>query len=378
MKKEALLKNNYRVGGYFGHPLGKRAKDESDVEFKMRQALQWSMKSCGITAPNPSVGCLVFQNDDLVVAGSTREYRREHAERVALQSFNGDPTKCDIFLTLEPCSHQGHQPPCLEVVNRFQWRQVFVSCQDPNPKVLGRGIQELKNQQKSVQIGLLKNENIAWNLPFFFQQHFQRPMIVGKWAESQDGFLADKNGDSKWISNKESREYTHWLRQKYDAILVGASTFLVDQPLLNCRLGHPHRQPVRVIWDPRDKVSPDLLKRKDFLATGQETIVVKEKKLAEVLLSSQFAELVAEKLRRPFQSIMVEGGAKSLAELARADALDLIHVFQGEKEIGSSAHTSPLKAFEDSFQWPFLVDTLIEGDRLVEVLPPDRFKKIFS
>ncbi len=387
------------MGGFFGsaEPLG--------PDMKMLTALKSSMSSCGITAPNPAVGCAIYEGEKLLASGATRTYRLEHAERVVLENFSGDASACDLFVTLEPCAHQGHQPPCIDLVNRFKWKNIFIAVRDPNPKVDGEGLKKLYHHQTSVHLGLLKNESIAWNLPFFFQQHFKRPMIVGKWAETKSGWMAGPDGQSKWISNEKSRAYTHWLRQKYDAILVGAGTFLKDQPMLNARLENSRRQPLRVVWDPKGRLEQNhtWLKSREFNSTGQLTLILSSRPLklgegsgsgahfnlscgdgiedlGDVLKSEALLSKMEELLGRPWQSIFIEGGAHTLKNIV--GVLDLVHAFQGVKEFAPSPYESPLKVFEALPQWTTLVsESLDDGrllDRLVEAIPTDKFKKIFQ
>lgn len=376
-----LLKPGFFAGGYFESLTLNSISNLSPDEEKMKQSLLVAMKSSGITAPNPAVGCVVFREGWPVAMGATRAYRMEHAERVALDTFSGDTAECELFVTLEPCTHQGHQPPCIEAVNAKKWKRVVIAVGDPNPKVAGEGIRTLQKNQKEVVVGVLKNECLTWNLPFFFQQKFGRPMIVGKWAESKNGLLADDNNESKWISNEKSRNYAHWLRQKYDAILVGAKTFLVDRPLLNVRLNNTSRQPLRLVWDPKNRLSAEKewLNSKEYLATGQKTMVIQDPNLAEVLVSQGFQEEVAKVLEKPLQSVMVEGGAKTLKHLFENDLMDLLHVFRGEKEFSSSTtHRSPIGIFGRPVGWTILSETNIGSDQLIEALPESRFKKIFA
>jgi diaminohydroxyphosphoribosylaminopyrimidine deaminase/5-amino-6-(5-phosphoribosylamino)uracil reductase len=315
------------------------------------------------------VGCVVFRNNEIVAQGRTQAYRFEHAERMALKDFSGPAEECELFITLEPCTHQGHQPPCLDLVNQFKWKRVVIAAKDPNPLVAGQGLQALKAQQKEVVQGVLENEVIAWNFPFIFQHQFSRPMIVGKWAETASGLLADKDMQSKWISNERSREYTHWLRQKYDAILVGARTFIHDQPLLNCRLPEAHRQPLRLVWDPKQilRHNTKWLSCAEYLATGQKTLVISEGDLFNYLVSKTFQAHAAELLGRPLQSIMIEGGTRTLRHFSEHNALDLIHVFRALKDFNEeSPHRSPVDMWSEPKGWTVLAKAVIQGDHLVE------------
>jgi len=377
---DQVLKPGFCVGGFFKHFKGAGISDLNFDEQRMQKVLIHSMESCGITAPNPAVGCMVFNQSEIVERGRTQEYRQEHAEKMALKNFSGDSSTGEIFISLEPCTHQGFQPPCIDLVNKWKWKRVVVAAPDPHSRVNGQGIEQLKKHQNVVDVGVLKNESIAWNLPFFFQQKFSRPMIIGKWAETKNGFLADKDHQAKWISGEKSREYVHWLRQKYDAILVGAKTFIHDEPLLNVRLPSPARQPLRLVWDPKEilRHNTKWLESEQYLSTGQKTLIISQTDLFRYLTSSTFVSHASELLGKPIQSILVEGGARTLRHMIEHGRLDLLHVFRSDKEFDEdSPHKSPLDIFSRPQGWSILCDNQVEGDRLVEAMPTDRFEAIF-
>ncbi len=257
MPMSSLLKTGYSLGGRIERTLASDfcflATPRSHEEW-MERALLLSMEAVGWSSPNPAVGCLIVKSEKVIAKGFTQEFRKEHAERVAIHSLQNldDLDGATIYVTLEPCSHFGSQPPCVDLLVHSPIKTVVIACQDPDPRVNGQGIQRLKDAGKEVIVGVLENEAKAWHFPFIRNRISEKPVWIAKWAQTQDGAMADAQGNSKWITNETSRAYTHWLRQKYDAILVGARTWIRDRPQLSVRdCATPHRRnPHRLIFDP--------------------------------------------------------------------------------------------------------------------------------
>jgi diaminohydroxyphosphoribosylaminopyrimidine deaminase/5-amino-6-(5-phosphoribosylamino)uracil reductase len=234
------------------------------------------------------------------------------------------------YVTLEPCSHFGFQPPCVELFLNSGIQRIVIAAQDPDARVNGRGIERLRSHGIQVEVGILENEAKAFLFPFFFQAVSRKPAWIAKWAQTPNGFLADDNGHSKWITNEKSRAYTHWLRQKYDVIVIGAETYLKDLPKLTSRDSAPphHRSPIPVIFDPKAKLSPHTLPSHfvHWTSEGQNPQTP-----AELILN--FKNFVdAYPFDKPLQSVMVEGGAALLNLLLDQDLIDAIHQFVGTKE----------------------------------------------
>jgi diaminohydroxyphosphoribosylaminopyrimidine deaminase/5-amino-6-(5-phosphoribosylamino)uracil reductase len=336
----------------------------------MLEAFAESMKGVGITNPNPAVGCVVVARNGLEIArGSTQAYRGLHAERFAwTQISNLDLLEeATVYLTLEPCTHFGNQPPCIDLLAQSKASRFVIACTDPNPLVNHRGVEQLRAAGKKVEIGLLSTEISLWNFPFFLQQKFQRPIFILKWAQTLDGQLADDSGQSQWISCPTSRSYAHWLRQKYDAILVGANTFLKDLPKLNARdCATPRQtQPIPIIFDPKgiclqldknlqSRISMTTLNmdRRMIYVTCQSNLqstlpsatnhwITQRANTLNLLITQsmdgpewahELAQLlssqrVTDYLNRPLQSVFIEGGPSTLKLLIKAGYSDFAHVF---------------------------------------------------
>ena len=361
------------------------AQEELDAFF-MSQALVAGMESCGVSAPNPSVGCVLACHGKIVASGCTQAYGGLHGEKVAFDKLAHSGINWEgitAYVTLEPCTHYGKQPPCVDLFLQNKPARVVVACADPNPLVAGQGLARLSAAGIAVTTGVLEKEAKAWHYPFLVQQQLSHPMIAAKWAQSIDGCLTDAWGNWRWISSSASRKYTHWLRQKYDAILVGAGTVLHDFPKLDAR-GTKHseeRQPMKLIFDPNGRLfqainNPEILKqlKKSTFCNGSRVgiffneqkagavenslreQVVRGKGVLQELCETRFFPLsedgsaffqVKQQLcsedfsllngSKPLQSVLVEGGPTLLAGLMEVDAIDACHIFVAPFLMGGNA-----------------------------------------
>jgi diaminohydroxyphosphoribosylaminopyrimidine deaminase/5-amino-6-(5-phosphoribosylamino)uracil reductase len=378
----SLLKNGFGLGGKIERALSEKVQSEFGFgtdEYWMEQALLISMNSAGLSPPNPSVGCVLVKNKTVISDGFTQATGREHAERMAFQKLAKDTDLSDVtaYVTLEPCSHFGSQPPCADLFLGTNIKRLVVGCQDPDVRVNGAGLQKLRAYGIEIKIGVLEEEIKAFLFPFFFDRIQKRPAWIGKWARTPNGFLADASGNSKWISNEKSRAYTHWLRQKYDVILVGAETYLKDQPKLNVRTSAPphQRDPIPVLFDPKGKLlhfdipshfqhwvgEAHLPKEK---ASRHDFVIPNWKTENELFLNFKKA-LNQYSFPKPLQSVMVEGGPTLLNKLLALDAFDAIHQFTGVQEFAQNdkryqTHWNP------SDFWDYTTSYYFDQDHLQE------------
>ncbi len=201
----------------------------------------------GMTNSNPSVGCVVVKNGFILSSGTTEIGGRPHAENIAL-SMPIDFSGADLFVTLEPCNHFGKTPPCTQAIINAGIKRVFVGVKDEDKRVQGNGLDSLKIAGIEVCDGVLGDDIKEFYKPYLFAKSFKCPFVTGKIVCSQDGKIATKTGASKWISDPKSREFTNFLRHKYEGILVGGETYRKDLPLLNCRaLGLEKFSPQRFV-----------------------------------------------------------------------------------------------------------------------------------
>ena len=209
-----------------------------------------ALKGKGTVSPNPMVGCVIVKNGRIVGEGYHRRFGGAHAEVEALKRAGLKAHRAALYVNLEPCSHHGKTPPCVDAIIRSGIKRVVTSCIDPNRLVAGKGIRALRQAGISVRVGILAEEAEALNEKYFYFMRKKVPFVGLKIAQTLDGRSADARGQSKWITSPAARAAGHSIRSEYDAILVGAGTVRKDNPQLTVRLARG-RNPVRVILDPR-------------------------------------------------------------------------------------------------------------------------------
>lgn len=221
----------------------------NDKEY-MRSALALAKKGMGYTSPNPMVGAVIVKDGRVIGEGFHQRYTEAHAERNALAACIENPAGATMYVTLEPCSHYGKQPPCVEAILESGIKRVVVGSHDPNPLVNGRGIQILREKGLEVTEHVLENECDRLNEVFMHYIQTGRPYVALKYAMTLDGKITTCTGASKWITGETARRHVAGLRHRYSAIMVGVGTILEDDPLLTCRI-EGGKNPVRIICDTR-------------------------------------------------------------------------------------------------------------------------------
>src|SRR3989449_2245690 len=218
----------------------------------MERALDLARRGWGRVAPNPLVGAVILAGDRVVAEGCHAEYGGPHAELVALQVAGERALGATLVVNLEPCTHHGKTPPCTDAILAAGVARVVAAIPDPDPQARG-GAALLRAKGVAVSIGLLAEAAAALNAPFLFaREQTERPFVALKLATSIDGRIADAAGSSQWVSGEAAREHVHWLRAGLDAIAVGGTTALHDNPQLTVRGPvTPRRPPVRVVFDRR-------------------------------------------------------------------------------------------------------------------------------
>jgi diaminohydroxyphosphoribosylaminopyrimidine deaminase/5-amino-6-(5-phosphoribosylamino)uracil reductase len=215
----------------------------------MRRALALAARGAGRVEPNPMVGCVLVRGGRVIGEGWHRRFGGPHAEVHALRSATADPRGCTAYVTLEPCDHFGQTPPCTAALIAAGVGRVVVAIRDPNPRVHGRGLAALRKHGIAVREGLLAAEATALAAPFLKLVRTGRPWVTLKWGQSLDGKLATRGGDAQWITDEVQRRHANRERGRFDAILVGVTTVLMDDPSLTCRSGRPQRVATRVVLD---------------------------------------------------------------------------------------------------------------------------------
>jgi diaminohydroxyphosphoribosylaminopyrimidine deaminase/5-amino-6-(5-phosphoribosylamino)uracil reductase len=220
-----------------------------DDRRRMRRALALAARGQGLVEPNPMVGCVIVRGGRVIGEGYHRRFGGPHAEIDALRRCRAAPRGATVYVTLEPCSHQGKTPPCVRALIDAGVARVVVGASDPNPRVHGRGVRALRRAGIRVDVGLLEGAAALLIAPFAKYITTHRPWVTLKWAQSIDGKIATRTGDSKWITDEQCRRHAHTTRGRVDAILVGVETVIRDDPELTCRLARPRRRALRVVLD---------------------------------------------------------------------------------------------------------------------------------
>ena len=223
----------------------------------MALALRLAAKGLYTTDPNPRVGCVIADAETVVGRGWHEYAGGPHAEIAALRDADRPVHGLTAYVTLEPCSHQGRTPPCVDALLEAGLARVVIAVADPNPEVNGGGLERLRAGGVQVEVGLMADESEALNCGFFSRMRGGRPWVRVKSAISLDGRRALPYGESKWISNAESRNDVQRWRARSSAILTGIGTVLADNPRMNARVDAPALQPLRVVADSRWRTPPD-------------------------------------------------------------------------------------------------------------------------
>lgn len=315
-------------------------------ENAIKNCLHKANKGQGHVSPNPLVGAVVFDKDgNFVSSGYHEKYGEAHAEVNAIKKAGDKTNGGTIAVNLEPCSHWGKTPPCVDLIIKSGFKKVIIGMSDPNPKVNGRGIQKLVEAGIDVETDVLKDECEKLNEIFIKNQKFQKTFVAIKTATTLDGKIATFSGDSKWITGEKSRAYVQQLRNKYDAILTSSSTVLTDNPQMTCRK-KGGRNPIRIVLDRTLKTSFDL----NFYENNcSKVIVVVDEKINDLPLAPINVEFLKcpsknKKLDLSFalekffamgiMSILVEAGGTLNGAFVKAGLVDKIYQFIAPKIVG--------------------------------------------
>ena len=330
----------------------------------MRRALQLALRGQGYVEPNPMVGAVLVRAGEQVAGGWHRRFGGPHAEVEALADARGrgiDPAGCEMYVTLEPCCHHGKTPPCTEALIAAGLTKVHVALLDPFDAVAGRGVAQLREAGVEVEVGLCEAEARRLNAPYLKRLATGLPWVIAKWAQTLDGRIATAGGDSRWISNEQSRKYVHQLRGRVDAVMVGIGTALQDDPLLTARHGRPRRQAQRVIVDPDLRLPPSaqVLGAGPPVTLAARQAVLDRSNDAAADLAARDVELfglpegtpgtsrlplapllahLAE--RHAATNVLVEGGAALFGTLLAQDLVDQVIAFVAPKLLGDQAALS--------------------------------------
>ena len=300
-----------------------RSEDEKYIKI----ALDLAKKAKGMTSPNPCVGAVIVKDGKVLGKGFHKFAGGPHAEICALRQAGKEAEGATMYVSLEPCSHFGRTPPCTDAVIRAGIKRVVVGMKDPNPVNNGKGLAKLKKAGISVSVGTLNGEARNLNKPFIKFMKTRMPYVTVKMAESLDGKIATKTGDSKWITGEDSRDYVHKLRAKVDAVMVGTNTAIKDDPTLLSR-NSKGRQPIRVIVDSARKVP---FKAKIFSSADASPVCIATTKHGGRVDLKDLLKRLGE---MGIIHVLVEGGGELVAGLVEKRLVDEFLFFIAPKIIG--------------------------------------------
>jgi len=329
-------------------------------EFFMEQALSEARKGKGAVLPNPMVGAVIVREDRIIGRGHHARYGGIHAEPAALEDCREDPKGATLYVTLEPCCHRGegkHNPPCTEAILRAGIARVVVARTDPNPRVAGQGLDILREQGVSVRAGVLEDRAAGLNRVYETLIRYRRPFVHLKAALTLDGFLAARDGSSRWISSPASRERVMAFRLESDAVLTGRGTLFADNPSLTVRNAdgtlREGTQPRRVFLSSAATLPAGWLSEKGPGRSGGAEVLVyhtgEERFLpgaaagtAGIVYRSvgtgpeglDLQEVLTDLPEQGVRTLLVEGGSRVFGSFLRQGLWDRLTVFQAPDLLG--------------------------------------------
>jgi diaminohydroxyphosphoribosylaminopyrimidine deaminase / 5-amino-6-(5-phosphoribosylamino)uracil reductase len=320
----------------------------------MRRCIELALKAEGRTAPNPVVGAIVLDANGVVVGeGFHAKAGEDHAEVIALNQAGERANGGTLYVSLEPCSHHGKTPPCVNAVIASGIKHVVGASADPNPLVFGKGFDALRNAGIEVTTDICREESLWINRGFLSRMKRSRPWLCLKLASTLDGKIADRNGKSRWITGESARAYVQHLRNRFDCVLVGSTTARLDNPKLNVRDLESGRNPARAVIEGSTPLESDLrMFTSDKFGLGSTLIFCREDlyekprkpyppgvKVVPIPTKDKFPDL-AIVLKHLFEiglnTILCEGGAKLAASLLNENLVDEVNWFFAPKILADS------------------------------------------
>jgi len=305
----------------------------------MERCIELAERGIRNVSPNPMVGSVIVYEGKIIGEGYHENYGKSHAEVNAINNVKDKSllSKSTLYVNLEPCAHFGKTPPCSNLIIEHKISKVVIGCIDSFSEVAGKGIAKMENAGIEVIVGVLEKESRALNKRFFTFHEKERPYIILKWAESKDGFIAPKNQTAPfWMTSSESKKLVHQWRAEEDAILVGRVTVEKDNPSLTVREVKGN-SPIRIVIDKELKLSSEL----NLFDSAAKTIIFNAKK-TEVIDSNYFIKtdfkdllnnILEELYKQHIQSVIVEGGTKTLQSFIDENMWDETRIFTANKTL---------------------------------------------
>ena len=318
----------------------------------MKRAISLAKRGAGWVNPNPMVGAVLVKDDCIIGEGFHEFFGGNHAEVNAIQNLSTDITPgSTLYVTLEPCSHEGKTPPCVNLIEEKKITRVVIGMADPNPLVNGKGISFLQSLGILVEVGLMEPQVRQMNEAFIKYISTNLPFVLLKSAMTLDGKIATVTNASRWITGEASRKMVHILRQQLSAVMVGVNTVISDDPLLNIRLKGIWKNPLKVIADTHGRISPEA----KVLKNDPQLTIIATTVLADLQKLKQIERMGAQVLICPLKenmvdlgfvmrslgamgvdSIMIEGGSTLAFSALQEGMVDKIISFIAPKILGGA------------------------------------------
>ena len=356
-------------------------RHQNNIYF-MRLALQQAKRTLGNTKKNPTVGCVIVKNDHVISAGCTSINGRPHAEQNAIDFSKTNPKNSQLYVTLEPCSHFGKTPPCVNSIINNKIKKVFFSMKDPDPRSFNKSTKKLKSRGIVVINGILKGK-----IKFFYRSYLKSkkdnlPFVTSKLAISKDFYTINKKAN--WITNELSRGRVHLMRAANDCIMTSSKTIIKDNPRLTCRIkGLTNMSPARIIFDNklRIKINSKIIKEAKYYRTiifynriNRRKIRMLKKlkiKICRIELDTEGNLDLKKSLNRAyklgFSRIFLESGIKLMTNFLNKNLVDDLKLFVSDKKLGKNGCGS-IRKFFGSFlrnKKKIMEKVNLSGDKLI-------------
>ena len=329
----------------------------------MALALKLSQFGRKAVGANPMVGCVISRDDKIIAQDYHRLYGEGHAEVNALEKINYKGGNTNVYITLEPCTHFGKTPPCADALIRAGVKKVFIAMLDPNPLVSGSGVKALQDNGIEVEVGLLEVEANEINRGFVKRMTSGLPFVTSKIAMSLDGRTAMKNGESKWITSKASREDVQMLRSLNQAILTGSGTIKSDNPMMTVRTESADSNPLRVVIDSNNIITDKSL---NIFSSDAETLILNNNN-SEMLANGKL-DLKSALIKlgeMGINSLLLEAGSGLNGAMTEAGLIDEFIIYTAPLILGSDANPMieiPLKKMSDKIKLTIIEVSQIDCD----------------
>ena len=326
----------------------------------MHRCIDLAQKALGNTYPNPLVGCVLVKNNEIIAEGWHKKAGAAHAEVIAIQKVTDKSIlkNCTLYVNLEPCCHFGKTPPCADLIIEMGIQNVVIGCKDSNEKVYGKGVQKLIEGGCNVITGVLEKECKTLNQRFFTFHEQKRPYIILKWAESMDGFMAPKNSEKEyWLTHAHSRQRVHQWRSEEQAILLGSQTVLNDNPNLSTRLWYG-KNPIRFAIDPNQRIPKNSNLKNGKIKTFFLVDENSDRKNENIIISAE--EILKSLYKKNIQSVIIEGGAKTLEFFIKNKIWDVARIFKTNKNLNDGLKSPKIEG-------ELKCSTRIQNDVLIEI-----------